>query len=204
MLCEVQCDLVLDALDVDTIKFFFSLAACGGNEFQAEPTPTPVSSSTPSPVLTSTLEPTNTPLSTNSPLPPATPSPVPTVTITSTPTPRIGDTRVNPETDEEEVFSSGGEWARAYEDGDWRMNDDDKLEAYNTNTGWVEVQDPVLVDPVEELDHSGDQSLNDYPQLRQQLVQMNGFGKTGLPAYVDADQYGDQEKYLFENIPPEK
>lgn len=73
---------------------------------QADPTPIPLPTPTPTPEPTVTPEPTSTPTAT------ATPSPAPTATVTSTPTPQVGDTRLNPDTDEQQVFNETGEWVK--------------------------------------------------------------------------------------------
>ena len=82
------------------------LAACQGIAGQAEPTLTPIPSSTASPVPTNTPEPSTTPE------PTARPSPLPTATTTPTPTAQLGETRIDPETGKEEIFSDIGAWVK--------------------------------------------------------------------------------------------
>jgi len=96
---------------------FFTLAACGGNEVQPELTLTVVSSSTPSPEPTKTPELTHTPRPTETPITTTTLSPTLTATITPTPTPQAGESRINPETGLEEVFSNAYGWVEANELG---------------------------------------------------------------------------------------
>ena len=93
------------------------LASCQDVPVQVEPTNTPAPLSTPLPEPKFTPKPTRTPLPTDTSVPTATNTPSPTATITPTPTPQAGETRINPETGHEEVFSNAFGWEESYKLG---------------------------------------------------------------------------------------
>ena len=120
------------------------LVACGSIESQVQLPSGQDPSATVLFIPTETSEPTHIPQQTETPEPTATPSPIPTTTSTSTPVPQAGETRLNPDTGAEEVYTDTGQWVEVVtaELGQVQVNAEGKQEVW--------VGDEFVTPPLEE------------------------------------------------------